>query len=59
VRAVANLSQFTRKSVEGLSILLFVFAFCGNVTYVISILLNPAGNADPSEATHYLLESLP
>ncbi|KAK4686335.1 solute carrier family 66 (lysosomal lysine-arginine transporter), member 1, partial [Tremellales sp. Uapishka_1] len=51
--------NFNRKSVEGLSILLFVFAFCGNLTYVASILLNPSGGADPSEAAHYLLEALP
>jgi hypothetical protein len=51
--------QFTRKSVEGLSILLFVFAFGGNLCYVISILLNPSGNGDPSQALHYLLEALP
>jgi len=51
--------QFTRKSVEGLSIFLFFFAFCGNLTYVASILLNPAGSASPSDAGHYLLEALP
>jgi hypothetical protein len=48
-----------RKSVEGLSIFLFFFAFCGNLTYVASILLNPAGSASPSDAGHYLLEALP
>ncbi|WWC61031.1 uncharacterized protein I303_103609 [Kwoniella dejecticola CBS 10117] len=51
--------NFQRKSVEGLSILLFAMAFMGNVTYVASILLNPAGNGDPNEANHYLLEALP
>nr|XP_019042316.1 hypothetical protein I302_08918 [Kwoniella bestiolae CBS 10118]OCF21246.1 hypothetical protein I302_08918 [Kwoniella bestiolae CBS 10118] len=51
--------NFQRKSVEGLSILLFVMAFLGNVTYVSSILLNPAGGGDPNEAGHYLLEALP
>jgi hypothetical protein len=51
--------QFMRKSVEGLSIFLFFFAFCGNLTYVASILLNPAGSASPSDAGHYLLEALP
>ncbi|WRT67217.1 uncharacterized protein IL334_004183 [Kwoniella shivajii] len=51
--------NFQRKSVEGLSILLFVMAFFGNVTYVSSILLNPAGGGDPNEAGHYLLEALP
>jgi hypothetical protein len=48
-----------RKSVEGLSIFLFFFAFCGNLSYVGSILLNPAGSASPSDAGHYLLEALP
>ena len=51
--------QFQRRSVEGLSILLFIFAFCGNVTYVISILLNPAGSGDPAYGGQYLLEALP
>ncbi|WWC69377.1 uncharacterized protein I206_103316 [Kwoniella pini CBS 10737] len=51
--------NFQRKSVEGLSILLFAMAFMGNVTYVASILLNPAGNGDPDESSHYLLEALP
>lgn len=51
--------QFQRRSVEGLSILLFLFAFIGNLTYVCSILLNPSGDADPADAGHYLLESLP
>jgi hypothetical protein len=51
--------QFNRKSVEGLSILLFMFAFLGNLSYVISILLNPSGQADPADAGHYLLEALP
>ncbi|ORY27203.1 PQ loop repeat-domain-containing protein [Naematelia encephala] len=51
--------NFNRKSIEGLSILLFVFAFMGNLTYVISILLNPTGNGDPTESAHYLLEALP
>ncbi|ODN83206.1 hypothetical protein L202_01393 [Cryptococcus amylolentus CBS 6039] len=51
--------NYQRKSVEGLSILLFLMAFCGNVTYVASILLNPSGGADPADNAHYLLESLP
>ncbi|OCF36512.1 hypothetical protein I316_01761 [Kwoniella heveanensis BCC8398] len=51
--------NFQRKSVEGLSILLFLFAFLGNTTYVSSILLNPSGGSDPTEAGHYLLEALP
>jgi hypothetical protein len=48
--------QFTRKSVEGLSILLFLFAFLGNTLYVASILFMPV---KPDEYTHYLLRSLP
>lgn len=32
-------AQWTRKSCEGLSVLLFLFAFMGNVTYVASILI--------------------
>lgn len=48
--------QFQRKSVEGLSILLFLFAFLGNTLYVASILWMPI---KPDEYTHYLLRSLP
>lgn len=54
-----GIHKFQRKSVEGLSILLFLFAFCGNVTYVFSILLNPSGGSHPAESSHYLLEALP
>lgn len=35
------MKNYTRKSVEGLSILLFVLAFLGNLTYVLSILTSP------------------
>ncbi|KAJ9097285.1 hypothetical protein QFC21_004954 [Naganishia friedmannii] len=57
--------NYTRKSVEGLSILLFVFAFMGNATYVGSIMLNPGGGeehgggASEEERAYYLLEALP
>ncbi len=51
--------QYMRKSCEGLSVLLFVFAFMGNLTYVIGVLVNPAGEGDPEKVAHYLLESLP
>lgn len=57
--------QYTRKSVEGLSILLFVFAFMGNATYVGSIVLNPGGEGSgegggtEEERAYYLLEALP
>lgn len=50
--------NFTRRSVEGLSILLFLFAFLGNTLYVMSILLNPGGTTR-RETRHYLLEALP
>ncbi|KAL1406812.1 hypothetical protein Q8F55_006221 [Vanrija albida] len=48
--------NFQRKSVEGLSILLFIFAFLGNVAYVASIAFRPA---PPGEGAHYLLKALP
>ena len=58
--------QYQRRSVEGLSILLFVFAFMGNATYVGSILLNPGGEGasdggkmSDEERAFYLLEALP
>ncbi|WVO13933.1 hypothetical protein L204_101558 [Cryptococcus depauperatus] len=51
--------NFQRKSVEGLSFLLFLFAFCGNVAYVASILLESSDAANPSKSSHYLLEALP
>ncbi|KAG0149920.1 hypothetical protein CROQUDRAFT_652885 [Cronartium quercuum f. sp. fusiforme G11] len=47
--------NFCRKSVEGLSILLFVMAFLGNLTYVISVLLSPEMAHEPG----YLAESFP
>jgi hypothetical protein len=58
-RVVLTTNQFERKSVEGLSILLFVFAFAGNLTYVLSILFDPSGDGNPNGASHYLLEALP
>ncbi|BEI88950.1 uncharacterized protein CcaverHIS019_0203120 [Cutaneotrichosporon cavernicola] len=48
--------NFQRKSVEGLSILLFFFAFLGNTLYVASILLMPV---KPEEYTRHVLQSLP
>lgn len=38
---LTSLFQFRRKSVEGLSMYLFVFAFLGNLFYVMSILTSP------------------
>lgn len=57
--ALANCSKFTRKSVEGLSILLFVFAFAGNSFYVASILANPLMDEPRPRSTEFILESLP
>lgn len=47
-------SQFRRRSVEGLAMTLFFFAFIGNSLYVASILTNPHATS-----VSYLLESLP
>jgi hypothetical protein len=46
--------QFRRRSVEGLSMLLFIMAFVGNSLYVLSILINPL-----LKTPGYLLESTP
>lgn len=46
--------QFRRRSVEGLAMTLFLFAFIGNSLYVASILANPQ-----SSSISFLLESLP
>lgn len=48
------LSQFRRRSVGGLSMLLFVMAFVGNSLYVLSIVTNPL-----LQTPGYLLESTP
>lgn len=51
--------QFTRKSVEGLAISLFMFAFLGNFFYVISILTAPdMREAAPIREAH-IRESIP
>ncbi|SCZ95873.1 BZ3500_MvSof-1268-A1-R1_Chr8-1g09852 [Microbotryum saponariae] len=47
--------NFRRRSVAGLSMILFIMAFVGNSLYVISILLNPLA----TESVGYLLESTP
>ncbi|GAA5830365.1 hypothetical protein JCM11251_001324 [Rhodosporidiobolus azoricus] len=47
--------NFRRRSVEGLAITLFLFAFIGNTLYVGSILTNPLASSSPT----YLLESTP
>ncbi|KAH8107000.1 PQ loop repeat-domain-containing protein [Cristinia sonorae] len=51
--------NFVRKSVEGLSMYLFVFAFLGNFFYVASILLSPKLQQAPAEASAFLRESIP
>ncbi len=49
--------NMTRQSVEGLSILLFLAAFGGNLLYSISILSNPQSTGPTARA--YLAESIP
>ncbi|EIM90090.1 uncharacterized protein STEHIDRAFT_166349 [Stereum hirsutum FP-91666 SS1] len=51
--------NFVRKSVDGLTISLFICAFLGNVFYVSSILLSPNMQLPPAEARAYLSESIP
>ncbi|CAA7271627.1 unnamed protein product [Cyclocybe aegerita] len=51
--------NYVRKSVEGLSMYLFVFAFLGNVFYVASILASPRRFLPPPESAKYLKESIP
>jgi hypothetical protein len=48
-----------RKSVEGLSIYLFISAFLGNFFYVLSILTSPKAHLPPPASTKFLNESLP
>ncbi|KAF4603844.1 hypothetical protein EYR40_001017 [Pleurotus pulmonarius] len=51
--------NFVRKSVEGLSMYLFVFAFLGNCFYVLSIMTSPKVQQPPPISTEFLKESLP
>ncbi|KAL4247291.1 Lysosomal/Vacuolar Amino Acid Transporter 1 [Abortiporus biennis] len=51
--------NFVRKSVEGLSMYLFVFAFLGNFFYVASILTSPKLDLPPHEASAFIRESIP
>ncbi|ORZ16205.1 PQ loop repeat-domain-containing protein [Absidia repens] len=52
------IKNFRRRSVEGLSMALFFFAACGNLTYVLSIFTNPhATRKTILEAVPYLLGS--
>ncbi|GBE82169.1 PQ loop repeat-domain-containing protein [Sparassis latifolia] len=51
--------NFVRKSVEGLSIYLFIFAFLGNLFYVASILASPKLGLPAPEASAFIRESTP
>ncbi|KAF5380890.1 hypothetical protein D9615_004025 [Tricholomella constricta] len=51
--------NFVRKSVEGLSMYLFVFAFLGNVFYVASILSSPNMQLPPPQSAAFINESIP
>ncbi|CAG8560177.1 14378_t:CDS:2 [Acaulospora morrowiae] len=53
--------NYVRRSVEGLSIFMFIFAALGNLTYTISIFTNPIASSDPKylhEAVPYILGSV-
>lgn len=51
--------NYVRKSVEGLSMYLFVFAFLGNFFYVCSILTSSEAQMPPPESTKFFKESIP
>ncbi|CCM04598.1 uncharacterized protein FIBRA_06780 [Fibroporia radiculosa] len=51
--------NFVRKSVEGLSMYLFIFAFLGNFFYVSSILTSPKLGLPEAEASAFIKESIP
>lgn len=51
--------NFVRKSVEGLSMYLFLFAFLGNSFYVASILTSPKFYEPPPASTEFIRESIP
>ncbi|KAJ7741522.1 PQ loop repeat-domain-containing protein [Mycena maculata] len=51
--------NFVRKSVEGLSMYLFIFAFLGNSFYVASILTSEQVFQPPPASSEFLRESLP
>lgn len=51
--------NYTRQSVEGLSISLFVFAFLGNLFYVASVLTSSRMFDAPDVRLRYLKDSLP
>ncbi|KAG8900459.1 hypothetical protein FRB99_006028 [Tulasnella sp. 403] len=51
--------NFVRKSVQGLSIALFVSAFLGNFFYVLSIMTDPQLNGSPTDVSAYIMEKIP
>ncbi|KAF8682924.1 hypothetical protein RHS04_02327 [Rhizoctonia solani] len=51
--------NYTRQSVEGLSISLFVFAFLGNFFYVGSVLTSARMFGTPTQRLQYLRDTLP
>ncbi|KAF8609968.1 hypothetical protein BDV93DRAFT_430091, partial [Ceratobasidium sp. AG-I] len=51
--------NYTRQSVDGLSISLFVFAFLGNFFYVASVLTSSRMFGTPVQRLQYLKDSLP
>jgi len=51
--------NYVRKSVEGLSMYLFIFAFMGNFFYVLSILNSPKMDLPPPLAKQFLRDSIP
>ncbi|KAI0831310.1 PQ loop repeat-domain-containing protein [Trametes gibbosa] len=51
--------NYARKSVEGLSMFLFIFAFLGNFFYVASILTSPNLLLPEPEASAFMRESIP
>jgi len=51
--------NFVRKSVEGLSMILFISAFLGNLFYVMSILSSPGMRASITQSSAFLTESMP
>jgi len=51
--------NFVRKSVEGLSMYLFVFAFLGNAFYVASILSSYKMSLPPPASSDFIKESIP
>jgi len=51
--------NYARKSVEGLSMSLFICAFLGNFFYVASIVSSPRFNLPPPLSTEYIRESIP